>query len=99
MNDLLTNDEQHDLLESLGCIIEHYMHLYLHLLAKYNFDEQLYNYLYDILYEQLYLVYDNHHHALIHSSIMKALNIYYKHVMPRRSYSTTFITKHKKHNE
>ena len=99
MNDLLTNDEQTDLLDSLGSIIENYMQANPELLPKYNFDEQLYNYLYDILYEQLYLVYDNQHHVIIHTSIMKALNIYYKHVMPRRSYSTTFITKHKKHNE
>ena len=95
MSILLSDEEQSDLLDSLGYIIDEYMQLYLHLLAKYNFDEQLYNYLYDILYEQLYLVYDNHLHALIHKSIMKALNIYYKHVMPRRSYSTTFITKQK----
>ena len=46
MNDVITNDEQADLVESLGCIIENYMQLYLALLPKYNFDEQLYNYLY-----------------------------------------------------
>ena len=44
MSNLLTNEEQIDLLDSLGCIIEDYMQLYLHLLPKYNFDEQLPNF-------------------------------------------------------
>ena len=95
MNEALSHAEAIDLLDSLGCIIDEYMQLYLHLLPKYNFDDQLYNYLYDILYEQLYLVYDIDHDKLIYNIINKALNIYYKYVMPRRSYSNTFITKQK----
>ena len=35
MNDLLTNDEQTDLLDSLGSIIENYMQANLELLPKY----------------------------------------------------------------
>ena len=89
----LSDIEHVDLLESLDCLICEYMDTHLHLLAKYNFDQQLYTYLYDILYEQLFLVYDHHLPSLIHRAIQEALNIYYKHVMPRRSYSKTFITK------
>ena len=89
----LSDIEHVDLLESLDCLICEYMDTHLHLLAKYNFDQQLYTYLYDILYEQLFLVYDHHLSSLIHRAIQEALNIYYKHVMPRRSYSKTFITK------
>lgn len=89
----LSDNEHADILESLDCLISEYMDKHLYLLAKYNFDQQLYNYLYDILYEQLFLVYDHHLPSLIHRVIQEALNIYYKHVMPRRSYSKTFITK------
>ena len=95
MNEQLSENEDNDLLESLDFLIDDYMNCNLDLLAKYNFDEQLYGYLFKILYEQLFLVYDNSLNKLIHTKIMVALNIYYKHVMPRRSYSTTFINKTK----
>ena len=95
----LSDKEHVELLESLDCLICGYIDKHLHLLAKYNFDEQLYNYLYDILYEQLFLVYDHDLPSLIHKVISDALNIYYKHIMPRRSYSKTFITKLNNTNE
>ena len=93
MNEQLSENEDNDLLESLDFLIDDYMNCNLDLIAKYNFDEQLYGYLFKILYEQLFLVYDNSLNKLIHNKIQIALNIYYKHVMPRRSYSSTFITK------
>ena len=59
MNNLLTNNEHEQLIESLETIICEYFDNNIHMLPKYNFDDSLYDYLYNILYEQLYLVYDN----------------------------------------
>ena len=92
MNNLLTNNEHEQLIESLETIICEYFDNNIHMLPKYNFDDSLYDYLYNILYEQLYLVYDNNLNKMLHRVIMETLNIYYKHVMPRRSYSKTFVT-------
>ena len=89
----ITEEDSIELIQSLEYLIDDFIENNINHLSNYKFDECIYNYLYDILYEQLVLVYDNQLNRIIHSHISQALNIYYKHVMPRRSYSKTFITK------
>ena len=90
----INDEEYYELLDSLNCLIHDFIDTNLHLLSKYNFDDNLYEYLYCILYEQLVIIYEDQVHQIIRKAIHEALNIYYKHIMPRRSYSKTFIAKY-----
>ena len=47
-------DVPHELNETICLLIQQYMHIHLQELSNYHFDEKLDNYLYDILYTQLY---------------------------------------------
>lgn len=87
-------DVPHELNETICLLIQQYMHIHLQELSNYHFDEKLDNYLYDILYTQLYPLQESMHiSSIIDKGIQQARETFYKHIMPRRSYRSTFATK------
>lgn len=94
MSKRLSLIDKQEILEMTGHLIDEYMKRHIHVLSSYHFDTNLYQFLNTILTEQLDPLCIDNIGTHIERVILKALNIYYSHIMPRRSHESTQDTKH-----
>lgn len=91
---VLTNEDKEQLVETCGFLIEDYINQNINIYSDPNFIELLHNAIFDIIILQMsFCITDEFAEEEIHEVVNKSMSIYFTHVLPRRSYKTSFIKK------